>query len=156
MNYTPVEKQSANNICLRISDFCILALFLFARSIPPIWLRVMTITSMSSLHLIYKQYSVTSKFRNVSRSTSVCTHFTTSLTVEHVRAHCTGVGTKLHQLLLLLLLPRCKAAPVLVGPAAASQPTYRDNSTPLRMHVQPPNFRVACRPDCGSPTYSVV
>ena len=55
--YASLERtRSANYIGLRISDFRILALLLFARSIPPTWRRVMTITPMTSLTVFENTY----------------------------------------------------------------------------------------------------
>jgi len=53
-NYTSKNMQSAN------PDFQIVAFYsyLFALSIPPTWQRVMRITSLTSLHLVYSRRQV--------------------------------------------------------------------------------------------------
>jgi len=54
-NYTPVENaQSSNNLNIRIVTLPHLYFYLFTLSIPPTWRRPTTMTSMTSLHLMYR------------------------------------------------------------------------------------------------------
>ena len=56
-NYTPIEKHGLRiTFAYKFSYLRSLALFLFTLDIPPSWRHVMTMTLMTSLHLMHRAY----------------------------------------------------------------------------------------------------